>query len=179
MNEPDSSKMAGRYSIEEKVQSPARIVSPESLPAESRQPEGRKDDERRPPIVLNVEAVEARLADRARTVVEAPSPFTTIEQPVSSPASKESEPQQILARMLNEFVYCQRLFYYEFVEGVFVESADTLRGEAIHQRVDSGSGALPKAKGKAEADKPKKRRSERRPQPNRRTKETETQERRT
>jgi hypothetical protein len=23
--------------------------------------------------------------------------------------------------MLNEFVYCQRLFYYEFVEGVFVE----------------------------------------------------------
>ena len=29
--------------------------------------------------------------------------------------------------MMNEFVYCQRLFYYEFVEGVFVESVDTLR----------------------------------------------------
>src|SRR6266542_3769519 len=57
--------------------------------------------------------------------------------------------------MLNEFVYCQRLFYYEFVEGVFVESADTLRGGALHQRVDSGTGALPKAKRKAEADKPK------------------------
>jgi CRISPR-associated protein Cas1 len=57
--------------------------------------------------------------------------------------------------MLNEFVYCQRLFYYEFVDGVFVESADTLRGEAIHQRVDSGSGALPKAKRKAESDKSK------------------------
>lgn len=64
---------------------------------------------------------------------------------------REVEPQQIPARMLNEFVYCQRLFYYEFVEGVFVESADTLRGAAIHQRVDSGSGALPKAKRKAEA----------------------------
>ncbi|MSU63116.1 MAG: CRISPR-associated endonuclease Cas1 [Pedosphaera sp.] len=49
--------------------------------------------------------------------------------------------------MLNEFVYCQRLFYYEFVEGVFVESVDTLRGGAIHQRVDSGNGALPKARG--------------------------------
>jgi len=48
--------------------------------------------------------------------------------------------------MLNEFVYCQRLFYYEFVEGVFVENADTLRGGALHQRVDSGAGALPKAK---------------------------------
>ncbi|HZM03009.1 MAG TPA: CRISPR-associated protein Cas4, partial [Candidatus Saccharimonadales bacterium] len=57
--------------------------------------------------------------------------------------------------MLNEFVYCQRLFYYEFVEGVFVESVDTLRGEAIHKRVDSGSGALPKAKRKSDADKPK------------------------
>lgn len=55
--------------------------------------------------------------------------------------------------MLNEFVYCQRLFYYEFVEGVFVESADTLRGGAIHQRVDSGNGALPAAKKKAKADK--------------------------
>ena len=57
--------------------------------------------------------------------------------------------------MLNEFVYCQRLFYYEFVEGVFVESADTLRGGAIHQRVDSGSGALPKAGGKFETRNPK------------------------
>src|SRR5208337_2516586 len=53
------------------------------------------------------------------------------------------------------FVYCQRLFYYEFVEGVFVESADTLRGGAIHQRVDSGTGALPAAKRKVGTDKPK------------------------
>lgn len=49
--------------------------------------------------------------------------------------------------MLNEFVYCPRLFYYEYVEGVFVENADTLRGEAIHARVDRGSGALPAAAG--------------------------------
>lgn len=68
---------------------------------------------------------------------------------------REGEPQQIPARMLNEFVYCQRLFYYEFVEGVFVESADTLRGEAIHQRVDTGTGAMPKAKRKTAAEKPK------------------------
>jgi len=55
--------------------------------------------------------------------------------------------------MMNEFVYCQRLFYYEFVEGVFVENADTLRGEAIHQRVDSGNGNLPAAKKKSKAEK--------------------------
>src|SRR5260221_6150360 len=58
-----------------------------------------------------------------------------------SPAGIEPIP----ARMLNEFVYCRRLFYYEYVEGIFVESADTLRGAAIHKRVDSGSGALPPA----------------------------------
>jgi CRISPR-associated protein Cas1 len=54
--------------------------------------------------------------------------------------------------MLNEFVYCPRLFYYEFVESVFVENADTVRGGAIHQRVDSGTGALPAAK-KAKGEK--------------------------
>jgi CRISP-associated protein Cas1 len=36
---------------------------------------------------------------------------------------------------------------------VFVESADTLRGGAIHQRVDSGSGALPTAKKKTKTEK--------------------------
>src|SRR6266850_1249059 len=76
----------------------------------------------------------------------------TIEQS-SSPGTRMLDP--IPARMLNEFVYCQRLFYYEFVEGGFVESADTLRGGAIHQRVDTGTGALPKAKRKAEVDKSK------------------------
>ncbi len=55
--------------------------------------------------------------------------------------------------MLNEFVYCPRLFYYEFVEGVFVESADTVRGSAIHQKVDSGSGAMPEVKSRRKAGK--------------------------
>jgi len=64
---------------------------------------------------------------------------------------READPQQIPARMMNEFVYCPRLFYYEFVEGVFVDNADTLRGKALHQRVDSGNGALPAAK-KPKAD---------------------------
>lgn len=40
-------------------------------------------------------------------------------------------------RMLNEFVYCPRLFFYEYVEGLFVESADTTQGTISHQRVDT------------------------------------------
>jgi CRISPR-associated protein Cas1 len=55
--------------------------------------------------------------------------------------------------MINEFVYCPRLFYYEQVEGVFVESADTIRGSQGHKRVDQGSGALPVAEsGKGQTD---------------------------
>src|SRR3974390_1142514 len=83
----------------------------------------------------------------------------TVTEPVAAHSTagkidrRAVEAEQIPARMLNEFVYCPRLFYYEFVEGVFVESADTLRGEAIHQRVDTGTGALPAAKKRA--DKPK------------------------
>lgn len=53
------------------------------------------------------------------------------------------------ARMLNEFVYCPRLFYYEHVEGVFVHNADTKRGAAAHARVDSGRGNLPEARKKS------------------------------
>lgn len=55
------------------------------------------------------------------------------------------------ARMLNEFVYCPRLFYYEHVEGVFLHNADTKRGAALHTRVDAGKGALPPAKSSDEA----------------------------
>jgi len=59
----------------------------------------------------------------------------------------------IPARMLNEFVYCPRLFYYEFVEGVFLENADVIRGRALHSRVDRGKGDLPAAEGSKPAAK--------------------------
>jgi CRISPR-associated protein Cas1 len=67
------------------------------------------------------------------------------------PESPPKPPDPIPARMLNEFVYCPRLFYYEHVEGVFVESADTVRGTSIHQRVDSGKGDMPPAASKTAA----------------------------
>lgn len=54
-------------------------------------------------------------------------------------------PDLLPARMVNEFVYCPRLFYYEFVDGIFVHNADTLEGKFQHKRQDSGKGALPKA----------------------------------
>src|ERR1022692_356231 len=54
-------------------------------------------------------------------------------------------PDYLPARMVNEFVYCPRLFFYEWVEGLFRESADTLEGSAQHKRVDARPTALPAA----------------------------------
>lgn len=57
---------------------------------------------------------------------------------------KTSDIEEYLpARMINEFVYCPRLFYYEYVDGIFKENADTLKGSAIHSRVDKGKGEMP------------------------------------
>lgn len=46
--------------------------------------------------------------------------------------------------MVNEFVYCPRLFYYEFVEGLFRDSADTIEGKQQHTRVDREGKGLPR-----------------------------------
>jgi len=52
-------------------------------------------------------------------------------------------PDYLPTRMVNEFVYCPRLFFYEWVEGVFRESADTVEGSVQHKRVDREGGSLP------------------------------------
>lgn len=49
----------------------------------------------------------------------------------------------IPARMLNEYAYCPRLCYLEWVQGEFVHSADTLDGRFQHRRVDVPGGDLP------------------------------------
>ena len=45
--------------------------------------------------------------------------------------------------MVNEFVYCPRLFWLEHVEREFDESYDTVDGERVHRRVDTTRGSLP------------------------------------
>ena len=58
-------------------------------------------------------------------------------------------PDYLPARMVNEFVYCPRLYFYKWVEGVFRESADTVEGSAQHKRVDARPAALPEARCRA------------------------------
>ena len=47
------------------------------------------------------------------------------------------------ARMVNEFVYCPRLAYLEWVQGEWADSADTVEGTHGHRRVNQSGGALP------------------------------------
>ncbi|MCL5099111.1 MAG: CRISPR-associated endonuclease Cas1 [Candidatus Omnitrophica bacterium] len=99
--------------------------------------------------ILRRESPVPSVAPASSPVDEGVAPVARIDSGHGDPANPRagiSAPQETIpARMLNEFVYCPRLFYYEFVEGVFVENADTLRGSSLHRRVDSGSGELPPA----------------------------------
>jgi CRISPR-associated protein Cas1 len=54
-------------------------------------------------------------------------------------------PDYLPARMVNEFAYCPRLFFYEWVDGVFAESSDTVEGAIQHKRVDEKATALPES----------------------------------
>ena len=58
----------------------------------------------------------------------------------------------IPARMVNEYVYCPRLFYLEWVQGEWTDSVDTLKGNLAHKRVDKESGSLPESEADEEID---------------------------
>jgi CRISPR-associated protein Cas1 len=53
------------------------------------------------------------------------------------------EQEMMPARMVNEFVYCPRLFYLEWVDGRFEDSDDTVIGRHVHRAVDTESGPAP------------------------------------
>ena len=66
--------------------------------------------------------------------------------------SNNSLPELVPARMLNEYAYCPRLAYLEWVQGEFADSVDTARGRFQHRRVDRPSGKLPSRSGSDVAD---------------------------
>ncbi len=52
-------------------------------------------------------------------------------------------PEYLPARMVNEYVFCPRLFFYEWVDGVFEHNAETVEGTLRHRKLDRRSDALP------------------------------------
>ncbi|MEX2553299.1 MAG: CRISPR-associated endonuclease Cas1 [Actinomycetota bacterium] len=65
----------------------------------------------------------------------------------SNPAQQASDsddvPELVPARMLNEFTYCPRLFFLEWVQARFADNPDTVEGRFVHRAVDKESGRAP------------------------------------
>ncbi len=52
-------------------------------------------------------------------------------------------PDLVPARMVNEFAYCPRLAYLEWVQGEFAVNADVADGRYVHRVVDNEEGRMP------------------------------------
>lgn len=52
-------------------------------------------------------------------------------------------PVLVPARMVNEFAYCRRLFFLEWVDRRFTDNTDTVDGRYQHRRVDQAGGRVP------------------------------------
>ena len=51
-------------------------------------------------------------------------------------------PDLVPARMVNEFEYCPRLFYLEWVQSRFEDNPDTVEGRYVHRNADAGGGRI-------------------------------------
>jgi CRISPR-associated endonuclease Cas1/CRISPR-associated protein Cas4 len=84
---------------------------------------------RRMALSLSGELVSS--APPAQLTLELPAPTATGETPL------------VPVRMINEYVYCPRLAFLEWVDGEWANSGDTEEGRRVHVRVDAGGGRLP------------------------------------
>src|SRR6266540_1347801 len=86
------------------------------------------------------------MSSPASEFISAAAAQLTLELP-APPASAETP--LVPVRMVNEYVYCPRLAFLEWVDSEWADSGDTEEGRRAHVRVDSGGGKLPAP---AEAD---------------------------
>lgn len=80
------------------------------------------------------------MSDPASAPVSAPPTQLSLEL-LAPPATAETP--LVPVRMVNEFVYCPRLAFLEWVDSEWADSGDTEEGRRAHVRVDSGGGKLP------------------------------------
>ena len=60
------------------------------------------------------------------------------ESTLRTDGSLEAQPKMGV-RNLHNFIYCPRLFYFQWVENIFQENADTVAGSYVHRNVDAPS----------------------------------------
>lgn len=68
--------------------------------------------------------------------------MSTLDERAAS-GSERTVPDLVPARMVNEFSYCPRLFYLEWVESQFADSDDVVDGRFRHRVVDVPTGSAP------------------------------------
>lgn len=81
---------------------------------------------------------------------ESDSPPLQLSLPLD--VGKHPESPLIPARILNEFVYCPRLAYLEWVQKEWADSSDTVEGRHVHRRVDKKAEPLPEPDSEAEPE---------------------------
>src|ERR1700674_5648303 len=81
-----------------------------------------------------------RMSPPGLDVISSPSAQLTLELP-APPATAETP--LVPVRMVNEYVYCPRLAFLEWVDSEWADSGDTEEGRRAHVRVDAGGGKLP------------------------------------
>ena len=79
-------------------------------------------------------------AENTTTLVESEPIQTALRLP---PLRHDQNAPLIPARILNEYVYCPRLAYLEWVQKEWKHSSDTVEGRHVHRKVDKGGGSLP------------------------------------
>ena len=62
--------------------------------------------------------------------------------PLDADGPHDGETRAVPARMLNEFAFCPRLFYLEWVQAEFQDNRFTVEGRFDHRRVDRGGGEV-------------------------------------
>ncbi len=71
-----------------------------------------------------------------------------------SPGEEDPDADLLPVRMLNEYAYCPRLFYFMHVEGRWEDNAYTIEGRHVHRRVDQREQVLPEPRTDGAEDAP-------------------------
>jgi CRISPR-associated endonuclease Cas1/CRISPR-associated protein Cas4 len=89
------------------------------------------------PVTETTVAAESPLGDR-------PASISPIQLTLDLPAPPATADTLLVpVRMVNEWVYCPRLAFLEWVHSEWADSGDTEEGRRAHVRVDAGGGKLP------------------------------------
>lgn len=78
-----------------------------------------------------------------RSVADGSSNRQSLREGFSVPDELLNVPELLPARMLNEFAYCSRLAYLEWVQGEWAENRETAEGTFGHRNVDKPSRSAP------------------------------------